>query len=81
MTFFYRYENMIYAFKVIIPMFIVFALGLQNTYGRFSVKEILAPTTVMTGNVTQLFIDMTHYLKFCRNNLIVLCNILIVISN
>jgi len=44
-------------------MLIVFALGLQNAYGRFPVKEILAPTTVMTGNVTQLFIDMTNYLK------------------
>ena len=45
-------------------MLVVFALGLQNAYGRFSAKEIIAPTTVMTGNVTQLFIDITHHLKF-----------------
>jgi uncharacterized membrane protein YoaK (UPF0700 family) len=63
MAYFYRYGNMAYTFKVIIPMLVVFALGLQNAYGRFSVKEILAPTTVMTGNVTQLFIDMTNYLR------------------
>jgi uncharacterized membrane protein YoaK (UPF0700 family) len=64
MTYLNRYENMAYIPKIIVPMLIVFALGLQNGYGRFSVKEILAPTTVMTGNVTQLFIDMTNYLKF-----------------
>ncbi len=64
MTYFYRYENIAFVFKVIIPMLVVFALGLQNAYGRFSAKEILAPTTVMTGNVTQLFIDITHHLKF-----------------
>ena len=63
MTYFYRYENLIYILKVIIPMLVVFALGLQNAYGRFSQKEVLAPTTVMTGNITQLFIDMTNYLK------------------
>jgi uncharacterized membrane protein YoaK (UPF0700 family) len=63
MTYFYRYENIAYLLKVIIPLLVVFALGLQNAFGRFSVKEILAPTTVMTGNVTQLFIDMTNYLE------------------
>jgi uncharacterized membrane protein YoaK (UPF0700 family) len=67
MTYFYRYENIASVLKVIIPMLVVFALGLQNAYGRFSVKEILAPTTVMTGNVTQLFIDITHHLKFRKH--------------
>jgi len=47
-------------------MLIVFALGLQNAYGRFSQKEILAPTTVMTGNITKLFIDLTNYLKLSK---------------
>jgi uncharacterized membrane protein YoaK (UPF0700 family) len=64
MTYFCRYENTAGISKVIISMLVVFALGLQNAYGRFSMKEILAPTTVMTGNVTQLFIDMTRYFKF-----------------
>lgn len=67
MTYLYRYENMAAVLKVIIPLLIVFSLGLQNAYGRFSAKEILAPTTVMTGNVTQLFIDITHHLRF-RNH-------------
>ena len=44
-------------------MFVVFALGLQNAGGRFFAKEVLAPTTVMTGNTTQLIIDLTNYLK------------------
>jgi uncharacterized membrane protein YoaK (UPF0700 family) len=63
MTYLYRYENMTRLLKVIIPMLVVFALGLQNAYGRLSAKDVLAPTTVITGNVTQLFIDMTNYLK------------------
>jgi uncharacterized membrane protein YoaK (UPF0700 family) len=49
--------------KDLIPMFVVFALGLQNACGRFFAKDVLAPTTVMTGNVTQLIIDLTGYLK------------------
>lgn len=68
LTYFYRYENMTGILKVGITMLVVFALGLQNAYGRFSVKEILAPTTVMTGNVTQLFIDMTNYVKLSDLN-------------
>ena len=44
-------------------MFVVFALGLQNASGRYFAKEVLAPTTVMTGNVTQFVMDLTGYLK------------------
>ena len=44
-------------------MIVVFALGLQNACGRYFAKEVLAPTTVMTGNVTQIIIDLTTYLK------------------
>ncbi len=62
-SWFYRYENKAPILKDLIPMFVVFALGLQNAYGRFFAKEVLAPTTVMTGNVTQLIIDLTGYLK------------------
>jgi uncharacterized membrane protein YoaK (UPF0700 family) len=61
MTYFYKYENIAFILKVIVPMLVVFALGMQNAYGRLSAKEVLAPTTVMTGNVTQWFIDMTNY--------------------
>jgi uncharacterized membrane protein YoaK (UPF0700 family) len=68
MTYFYRDEKMGIIREVIVPMLIVFALGLQNAYGRLSVKEMSAPTTVMTGNVTQLFIDITNYLRFNGQN-------------
>jgi uncharacterized membrane protein YoaK (UPF0700 family) len=44
-------------------MLVVFALGLQNACGRFFAKDVLAPTTVMTGNVTQFIIDLAGYLK------------------
>jgi uncharacterized membrane protein YoaK (UPF0700 family) len=62
-SWYYRYENKTPILKDLIPMFVVFALGLQNACGRFFAKEVLAPTTVMTGNVTQLIIDLTGYLK------------------
>jgi uncharacterized membrane protein YoaK (UPF0700 family) len=67
LTYFNRYENLAYILKVFIPMLIVFALGLQNGFRRFSPKEVLAPTTVMTSNVTQLFIDITNYLKLDKS--------------
>jgi uncharacterized membrane protein YoaK (UPF0700 family) len=60
---FLRYENTGSFLKNLIPMFVVFALGLQNASGRYLAKEFLAPTTVMTGNVTQFVIDLTGYLK------------------
>jgi uncharacterized membrane protein YoaK (UPF0700 family) len=62
-SWFYRFENSAFLLKNLLPMFVVFALGLQNACGRFFPKEVLAPTTVMTGNVTQLVIDLTGYLK------------------
>jgi uncharacterized membrane protein YoaK (UPF0700 family) len=62
-TYFYRYENSTRILQFYIPMLIVFALGIQNAYGRLSQKEILSPTTVMTGNVTQLLIDLTNFVK------------------
>jgi uncharacterized membrane protein YoaK (UPF0700 family) len=36
-----------------IVMITVFAMGLQNTFGKLFAKEIVGPTTIMTGNVTQ----------------------------
>jgi uncharacterized membrane protein YoaK (UPF0700 family) len=62
-SWFYRHESRASILKDLIPMFVVFALGLQNACGRLFAKEVLAPTTVMTGNVTQIIIDLTGYLK------------------
>jgi uncharacterized membrane protein YoaK (UPF0700 family) len=62
-SWFYRYEYSACTVKNLVPMIVVFALGLQNACGRFFAKEVLGPTTVMTGNVTQFIIDLTGYLK------------------
>src|ERR1700733_10636774 len=47
----------------LIPMLVVFAMGLQNAFGRFFTKEVFAPTTLMTGNTTQFIMDLAGYLK------------------
>ena len=39
-------------------MLVVFAMGLQNAFGRLFAKETYGPTTVMTGNVTQATLDL-----------------------
>ena len=39
-------------------MFIVFAMGLQNAFGKLFAKETYGPTTMMTGNVTQASLDI-----------------------
>jgi uncharacterized membrane protein YoaK (UPF0700 family) len=41
---------------------VVFAMGLQNAFGRLFAKETYGPTTVMTGNVTQATLDVMHRL-------------------
>jgi uncharacterized membrane protein YoaK (UPF0700 family) len=39
-------------------MLVVFAMGMQNAFGRLFSKETYGPTTVMTGNVTQATLDI-----------------------
>lgn len=41
---------------------IVWAMGFQNAYGRLYMKSVYAPTTIMTGNVTQLSLDFAKIL-------------------
>ncbi|GAA3933816.1 DUF1275 domain-containing protein [Chitinophaga oryziterrae] len=41
----------------LIAMLVVFAMGLQNAFGKLFAKETYGPTTMMTGNVTQLSLD------------------------
>jgi uncharacterized membrane protein YoaK (UPF0700 family) len=41
-----------------IVMVIVFAMGLQNAFGKLFSKETHGPTTMMTGNVTQAALDL-----------------------
>jgi uncharacterized membrane protein YoaK (UPF0700 family) len=44
-------------------MLVVFAMGLQNAFGRLFAKETYGPTTVMTGNVTQATLDVVAWLR------------------
>ncbi|WP_286752980.1 MULTISPECIES: YoaK family protein [Sphingobacterium] len=39
-------------------LLIVFALGMQNAFGKLFVKATHGPTTMMTGNVTQASLDL-----------------------
>jgi uncharacterized membrane protein YoaK (UPF0700 family) len=41
-----------------LAMCIVFAMGLQNAFGKIYPKETYGPTTMMTGNVTQAALDL-----------------------
>lgn len=49
-----------------IVMLVVFALGLQNAFGKLFSKATHGPTTMMTGNVTQASLDLGSLL-FNRN--------------
>ncbi|KOS08219.1 hypothetical protein AM493_05605 [Flavobacterium akiainvivens] len=42
----------------IIVLIIVFAMGLQNAFGKVYAKATHGPTTMMTGNVTQASLDL-----------------------
>jgi uncharacterized membrane protein YoaK (UPF0700 family) len=46
-----------------LSMTMVVAMGLQNGFGKLFPKVTYAPTTVMTGNVTQITIDFTNYVR------------------
>lgn len=45
----------------IVVMTTVFAMGLQNAYGKLFAKDTFGPTTMMTGNVTQFALDVRSY--------------------
>ncbi|PKB18808.1 YoaK family protein [Flavobacterium sp. 5] len=46
-----------------VAMTTVFAMGLQNAFGKLCSKETYGPTTMMTGNVTQASLDLGNLLK------------------
>ncbi|MGN8055032.1 YoaK family protein [Pedobacter sp. 22163] len=47
----------------LVTMFIIFAMGIQNTFGKLFNKETYGTTTMMTGNSTQLGIDIMGYFR------------------
>ena len=60
----YRNQHTNSVINGLVPMMVVFAMGLQNAFGRFFAKEIFAPTTIMTGNTTQFIMDLAGYFKY-----------------
>jgi uncharacterized membrane protein YoaK (UPF0700 family) len=52
--------------SAVMPFVIVWAMGIQNAFGRLYSKAVYAQTTVMTGNVTQVTLDLSKLL-FSRN--------------
>jgi uncharacterized membrane protein YoaK (UPF0700 family) len=47
----------------ILVLVVVFAMGLQNAFGKLFAKETYGPTTMMTGNVTQAALDLGILLR------------------
>lgn len=47
----------------VIAMSTVFAMGLQNAFGKLYSKETIGPTTMMTGNVTQASLDLGNIIS------------------
>ncbi|KLT64315.1 YoaK family protein [Pedobacter sp. BMA] len=45
----------------LVTMIVVFAMGLQNAFGKLFAKETFGPTTMMTGNVTQFALDIRSF--------------------
>ncbi|MCD0487872.1 DUF1275 domain-containing protein [Pedobacter sp. MC2016-14] len=43
----------------VVTMIVVFAMGFQNAFGKLFAKETHGPTTMMTGNVTQVALDLS----------------------
>lgn len=53
-----QYSWLIY----LLAMIVVFAMGIQNAFGKLYAKETHGPTTMMTGNVTQASLDLGNIL-------------------
>ena len=47
----------------LLAMIIVFAMGLQNGFGKLYPSTTYSATTIMTGNVTQLTLDFMRYVR------------------
>ncbi len=46
-----------------VALLVVFAMGLQNAFGKIFARETHGPTTMMTGNVTQASLDLGQLLR------------------
>jgi uncharacterized membrane protein YoaK (UPF0700 family) len=59
---FIRRTGLTWETYVVVSM-IVFAMGLQNAFGKLYAKETFGPTTIMTGNVTQASLDLDNSVR------------------
>jgi uncharacterized membrane protein YoaK (UPF0700 family) len=46
-----------------VAMLVVFAMGLQNAFGKLYAKETYGPTTMMTGNTTEASLGLRSYMR------------------
>ena len=46
-----------------VALLVVFAMGMQNAFGKLFSNHVYGPTTVMTGNVTQIALRLFEYLS------------------
>jgi len=46
-----------------IALLVVFAMGLQNAFGKLFSKDTYGPTTMMTGNTTQAALNLFSYIS------------------
>jgi uncharacterized membrane protein YoaK (UPF0700 family) len=68
---FIRQTGLIWETYVVVMM-VVFAMGLQNAFGKLYAKETYGPTTMMTGNVTQASLDLGNSIASAFKDIIFL---------
>lgn len=56
-----RFNSVWIDYGIIMP--VVFAMGLQNAFGKLFSNQTYGPTTMMTGNVTQAALDLWEISK------------------
>jgi uncharacterized membrane protein YoaK (UPF0700 family) len=67
---FQHFNSVWIEYSIILP--VVFAMGLQNAFGKLFSNETYGPTTMMTGNVTQAALDLWEIIKAKFNNDLIL---------
>lgn len=60
---FFGYMDLYSWLIYLLAMIVVFAMGIQNAFGKLYAKETHGPTTMMTGNVTQASLDLGNILS------------------
>jgi len=53
----------------LLAMLIVFAMGLQNGFGKLYPQTTYSATTIMTGNVTQITLDFIRHIRKAEHSI------------